>query len=632
MTSTPPAQDEHDALPVGTRVGGEFEIIRVLGIGGFGIVYLAIDHALDRLVALKEYMPSMMAGRGNGPQVSLRSSLHEDTFNIGLRSFMNEAKLLARFNHPSLVKVYRFWEGNGTAYMAMPYYPGRTLRDERRSMLNTPSEAWLRSLVDPLLGAMDALHRENVYHRDIAPDNILMMPDGPPILLDFGAARSVIGDRTQALTAVLKPSYAPIEQYADVGHLRQGAWTDLYALGAVLHFVVMGRPPTPSASRAVCDEQPLLASLTPEQTGALPQKILRAIDWALTVNPHTRPQSVQAFRDALDGRIIPTERTTLELRSLNQVPSRAAPSEWAKTLKVSDVSVNVLDPELLFEPSQSENSTSDSSSKETKEINLPLDEETNVEQLAPAEPPVPMRPSVAEDEPAHPDTAKPAKNTNALPPVFSPSASLTSAPPVQSSKTFLIVSGLGLLLSALMGSGYWLLKDRLEVLLSPNRAGPSATASAPTQAPPVVPLQVKPAPSAIEPAPPPVVASEPITTAPPEKISVPDWSTSPARPSTTLPAAASAASEPNLGASSPAVEKTASEPSPIRTPDRPTHTRPKHRPAAQPKDIESAPASPHDICNARDTGTMSTCLRRVCVQGGFIDHPQCQELRRNDQW
>src|SRR4051812_40767569 len=103
-----PLQDEHDALPVGTRLA-EFEILKVLGVGGFGIVYLAMDHALDRLVAVKEYMPSMMAARGRGTEVSVRSSMHQDTFNIGLRSFVNEAKLLARFNHASLVKVYRFW-------------------------------------------------------------------------------------------------------------------------------------------------------------------------------------------------------------------------------------------------------------------------------------------------------------------------------------------------------------------------------------------------------------------------------------------------------------------------------------------------------------------------------------------
>src|SRR5688500_9505882 len=179
MSSTPPAApanassaliDDHDALPAGTRFG-ELEILSVLGVGGFGIVYLAQDHALERQVALKEYMPSLLAGRGKGQMVSLRSGAHTETYALGLRSFVNEARLLARFNHPSLVKVYRFWEENGTAYMVMPYLQGRTLRDVRRSITATPSEAWIRSVIGPLLDGLELLHREDVFHRDIAPDN-----------------------------------------------------------------------------------------------------------------------------------------------------------------------------------------------------------------------------------------------------------------------------------------------------------------------------------------------------------------------------------------------------------------------------------------------------------------------------
>src|SRR5438552_10818108 len=178
--------DDHDALPAGTRFG-ELEILRVLGTGGFGIVYLAQDHALERKVALKEYMPGALAGRGAGKMVSVRSSANRETYALGLRSFVNESRLLARFNHPSLVKVYRFWEENGTAYMVMPYLQGVTLREVRRSMTEAPTESWIRSVTDPLLDALELLHNEGVYHRDIAPDNVLLPPGGPPVLLDFGA-------------------------------------------------------------------------------------------------------------------------------------------------------------------------------------------------------------------------------------------------------------------------------------------------------------------------------------------------------------------------------------------------------------------------------------------------------------
>ncbi len=170
---------DQDALPPGTRLG-EFEILSVLGIGGFGIVYLAMDHALERQVAIKEYMPATLAGRGDGIQVSLRSSSHVETFGIGLRSFVNEAKLLARFDHPSLVKVYRFWEGNGTAYMVMPFYAGRTLRDERKALDGPPEEAWIRRVIGPLLGALDVLHKEGVYTATSRPTTSCCCPMATP--------------------------------------------------------------------------------------------------------------------------------------------------------------------------------------------------------------------------------------------------------------------------------------------------------------------------------------------------------------------------------------------------------------------------------------------------------------------
>ena len=288
---------EHDALPLGTRFG-EFEILRVVGVGGFGIVYLAQDHSLERQVALKEYMPAALAARGNGSQITVRSAAFAETYAVGLRSFVNEARLLARFDHPSLVKVYRFWEDNGTAYMVMPFLRGMTLRDARRGMARAPDEAWIRSVIDPLLGALEALHREGVYHRDIAPDNILLPPEGPPILLDFGAARHVISDRTQSLTAILKPSYAPIEQYADMTAMRQGPWTDIYALGAVMHFLLFGAPPPPATARAVQPDAEPIAQRTVPGVSA---RFLAVVGWTLGVRPLERPQNIAALREALSG-------------------------------------------------------------------------------------------------------------------------------------------------------------------------------------------------------------------------------------------------------------------------------------------------------------------------------------------
>jgi serine/threonine protein kinase len=293
--------DAPSALPVGARLG-EFELLQVLGVGGFGIVYLAFDHALEREVAVKEYMPASLAGRTETMHVSLRSQSDAETFALGLKSFVNEARLLARFDHPSLLKVHRFWEGNGTAYMAMPVMRGSTVKDVRAGMAQPPDEAWLRAILDPLLGAIEKLHSEGVYHRDIAPDNIQIEPDGHPVLLDFGAARRVISDKSQALTAILKPAYAPIEQYAEVGSVRQGPWTDIYALGATLHYLLLGRPPPPATARAVHDD---MAALALQRLPGCSQHFLAIIDWMLSPRPADRPQSVAQLRAALDGQALP---------------------------------------------------------------------------------------------------------------------------------------------------------------------------------------------------------------------------------------------------------------------------------------------------------------------------------------
>jgi serine/threonine protein kinase len=325
--------DAPEALLPGTRLA-EFEVRRVLGSGGFGIVYLAWDHALEREVALKEYMPGTLAGRGAGLQVSVRSSSVADNFALGLRSFVNEARLLARFDHPSLVKVYRFWEDNGTAYMVMPYYVGRTLRQVRQGMVVPPGEAACRRVLDGLLSALEALHREGVYHRDIAPDNILLVDDGLPVLLDFGAARRVLGDRTQALTSIMKPHYAPLEQYADGNAMRQGPWTDLYSLGGTIYFLITGEVPVAAASRAIHDDQPRLALQGARDCSP---GLLAAIDWMLALKPPERPQSVHMLRDVLEGRITMPGRKAAD-KTMPGVAARNADGAPLRTdIDLSDI-------------------------------------------------------------------------------------------------------------------------------------------------------------------------------------------------------------------------------------------------------------------------------------------------------
>ena len=306
-------------LPDGTRIR-DYEITGLIGEGGFGIVYLAYDHSLQRRVAIKEYMPSAMASRSaHSPSIIVKSFRHADTFKAGLKSFVNEARLLARFDHPSLVKVYRFWEENGTAYMVMPYYEGPTLKRALTELGHVPDEAELRTWLRPLLDALTVMHAAHCYHRDIAPDNILLTPSGP-LLLDFGAARRVIGDMTHALTVVLKPGFAPIEQYGEVASMAQGAWTDLYALASVVYAAVTGHAPMSSVERLMDDRLRPLSELA---AGRYSEPFLTAIDAALAVRPADRPQDVAAFRTLLDGRV------------LQKVPSLGFASTYSAPLELT---------------------------------------------------------------------------------------------------------------------------------------------------------------------------------------------------------------------------------------------------------------------------------------------------------
>jgi len=284
-------------LPVGTRIQ-DYCIKGVVGEGGFAIVYLADDVLLHREVAIKEYMPAALAVRNPGQGVGPRSASHGETFIKGMRSFINEARLLAQFKHAALIDVLRFWEENGTAYMAMPYYRGKTLREIFRQADFHCDEAWLRRLIEPILSGVQTMHRENCFHRDISTDNIIVLADGNPVLLDFGAARRIVAAPDQLATVILKPGFAPIEQYSDdTATAPQGPWTDIYALCAVCYLAISGRMPATSVARIMRDPVVPLTSL---DIPGFTANFLVAIDRGLAVRPEDRPQSVKEFAALLD--------------------------------------------------------------------------------------------------------------------------------------------------------------------------------------------------------------------------------------------------------------------------------------------------------------------------------------------
>ncbi|RJG00398.1 serine/threonine-protein kinase [Noviherbaspirillum sedimenti] len=375
---TPQGDADYGAnvLPVGTHLG-EFEILDLIGEGGFGIVYLAYDHSLERQVALKEYMPSGLATRTTRMAVSVRSQKKLDTFTAGLKSFINEAKMLAQFDSPALVKVHSFWEGNGTAYMVMPYYEGMTLKQALQTHKIKPTEAWLRMLLADLFDAIEILHRAHCLHRDIAPDNILLLKDGRPLLLDFGAARRVIGDLTQCFTAILKPGFAPIEQYADIAGLRQGAWTDVYALAAVVYYLITGKAPPPAVARMVHDE---LVPAREAGKGRYSEAFLSSIDKALAVKPEQRFHSIDELRRAL-GISEPEPRT---------VPRPG--SDWsttvARTIPVAQVDGSQPDVPTAADPDI------------TRHVGSPVRPPKDVTANVPPAPDIASRPAPA-DKPLH---------------------------------------------------------------------------------------------------------------------------------------------------------------------------------------------------------------------------------------
>ena len=285
-----------NALPVGTRLQ-EYAIRSVVGEGGFGIVYLAHDEMLAWDVAIKEYLPASLARRGAGMQVEVRVADKLALFQKGMRRFVNEAHILARFKHPALVSVLRLMEANGTAYMVMPYYRGKTLREMVRTGFHAKTTEDLFSLLLPVLNGLAQIHSVACYHLDISSDNILILENGAPVLLDFGAARHTELSGEDPTTIILKPGFAPIEQYSNDGdELTLGPWTDIYAISAVAYLLVTGTMPTVSVARIMKDAvRPLASFATPE----LPAAVLAVIDAGLAVKPGGRPQDIKAYVRAL---------------------------------------------------------------------------------------------------------------------------------------------------------------------------------------------------------------------------------------------------------------------------------------------------------------------------------------------
>ena len=234
----------HHALKSGASVEN-FNISRTLGVGGFGITYQAYDEHLERDVALKEYFPSSLALRADdGLSINPREPDDRANYEYGLERFLDEAKTLAKFDHPNIVRVTQFLKRNNTAYLVMNYEQGESLQLQLKKQVTIDQHRLIEIVMD-LFRGLQVVHYKQFLHRDIKPGNILICGDGRPVLLDFGSARQAVQDRE--MTAIITPGYAPFEQY--FGKQNQGAWTDLYAIGATMFHCLTGLKPTPALDR-----------------------------------------------------------------------------------------------------------------------------------------------------------------------------------------------------------------------------------------------------------------------------------------------------------------------------------------------------------------------------------------------
>jgi serine/threonine protein kinase len=309
-----------NALPSGFRLQ-EYSLDGVLGYGGFGITYLATDHNLKCNVAIKEYLPSDQAVRDAAFCLQPKSPGAAEIFHWGLSRFIDEARALATFNHPHIVRVLRFFESNNTAYMVMELIGGQPFGEwvKRKRPLAEPE---LLAVIRPVLDGLALIHAGGFVHRDIKPGNIHMRADTDPCLLDFGAARKLVSGKGGELTAIVTPGYAALEQYHSQGH--QGPWTDLYSVAAVMYGVITGQRPIEAPARARND--PLPKAVDVGDRGLYSEVLLRAVDWGLAPAEEERPRSVQAFLQAL-----PRTDRTQSLSSLSMTV-RAQPESGSAPL------------------------------------------------------------------------------------------------------------------------------------------------------------------------------------------------------------------------------------------------------------------------------------------------------------
>ena len=287
-------QDYPTALRKESILDGRYIIQDVIGQGSFGITYKALDYPTDDIVAIKEYFPAAMSVRKKSCWVVPSRGQKNMDFAEGKKWFLREVRTLATFiGSPNMLKIYNYFEENGTAYFVMEYVSGVSLTEYIQNAGGRLP--WYRTweLLLPVMDALTAIHSRNIIHRDIKPDNIVIMKDGNAKILDFGAARYSYGQQSHSLDVILTRGFAPLEQYYRRG--KQGPWTDLYALAATMYSAVMGEIPPDAVMRQSGDALKIPVSIEKP----MPLYAQDALLKALSIQPVERYGSVADFKKAI---------------------------------------------------------------------------------------------------------------------------------------------------------------------------------------------------------------------------------------------------------------------------------------------------------------------------------------------
>jgi formylglycine-generating enzyme required for sulfatase activity/serine/threonine protein kinase len=286
------------ALKAGYQIE-HFRIEAVLGKGGFGITYVALDLKLGKRVGIKELLPDCIATRIDGSTVVPHSAALQESWDWARERFLDEAKILAGFSHPAIVGVHHLIEANGTVYIVMDYVDGESYEARLRRIGREPDQASLMAVIGPILDGLSEIHAKGLLHRDIKPENILINRRGQPVLIDFGSARLAVG-ATMTMTSIVTHGYSPAEQYQTKG--KMGAWTDIYALAAVMCRAITGEKPPVASDRIMEDD---FEWLSYRKVAGFSEQFLQAVDWALRVRPEERPKSIPEWETHLRGAGVP---------------------------------------------------------------------------------------------------------------------------------------------------------------------------------------------------------------------------------------------------------------------------------------------------------------------------------------